>query len=200
MLAEIPTIVAGAGWGVSATAVAAVYRRRAYTDSTTGLGNRAALYRTARRVRRRHGPIGLLMVDLDRFKSINDTHGHRYGNAVLTAVGLRLSCVAKPDERAFRLHGDEFVLWLGDLKSSRHAAVRAEQVSAALAKRVHVEGHPVTAFGSVGVATAPAGTSLSELLGRADEHMYRVKAAHHLSTVPTTPSRTRDHHPGGDTA
>lgn len=198
MLAELPTILVGVGWGASATTTAAIYRRRTYTDGTTGLGNRAALYRTTRKARR--GPVGLLMVDLDRFKSINDTHGHRYGNAVLKAVGARLSCIAKPGEHAFRLHGDEFVLWLGTLVSSRTAAVRADQVSTALAEPIYVDGRPVKALGSVGHATGPARTPTSELLGRADEHMYRVKASHRLSTFPTTPSRTRDHRPGGDTA
>lgn len=191
MFAEIAATVATLGW-VSTASVAAAYRRRVHTDPLTGLGNRAALCRRAHRAGRHRGLVGVLMVDLDQFKAINDTHGHDFGNKVLAAVGVRLADTATPDELAVRLHGDEFVLWLGRISNPTHAERRAAQLAEALAVPLWIDGHRITALGSVGLAVTPATTPLAELLGQADTHMYEVKANRRLTVLPTSPRRPRD--------
>ncbi|RCW46842.1 diguanylate cyclase (GGDEF)-like protein [Halopolyspora algeriensis] len=202
MFAELSTLLGTAGWAIIATTAACLYRRRLHTDPLTGLGNRQALHRTARRERFTRSLVGLLMVDLDQFKAINDTHGHDFGNKVLAAVATQLATATKPGELAVRLHGDEFALWLGPIPTTTAAEQRAESVAAALAEPIRVDGHRLTVLGSVGLATAPASTPLAELLGHADAHMYQVKATHRLTVLPTGQAqRTRDQHtPGGEAA
>jgi diguanylate cyclase (GGDEF)-like protein len=191
MFAELAITTTTAGWATAATTAAVVLDRRLHTDELTGIGNRRALARRARRHRR--GLVGLLMVDLDQFKAINDTHGHDFGNKVLTAVAARLADTTKPGELAVRLHGDEFALHLGRITSPAQAEERARQLSEALAMPLWIDGHRLTAFGSVGLAIGPAGTPLGELLGDADQHMYAVKANRRLTVLPTgRPRRVRD--------
>lgn len=173
---EIAFTVAMAGWG--ATAIAAYrYRRQLHTDPLTGIGNRAALYRRARRHRMlagHRGVVGLLMVDLDHFKALNDTYGHDVGNRVLVAVAARLAETAHHGELAVRLHGDEFAVWLGRTTRER-SEIRASDIAEALTAPVWVDGHPVTATGSVGLALAPSWTTVADLLGQADARMYATK-------------------------
>ncbi|RKT84858.1 diguanylate cyclase (GGDEF) domain-containing protein [Saccharopolyspora antimicrobica] len=183
MFAEIALTVTTAGWATT-TAAAVMLDRRLHTDALTGLANRTALYRRARRTRR--GLVGLLLIDLDQFKAINDTHGHDFGNKVLAAVGTRLDDATEGRELAVRLHGDEFALWLGRVSSPAHAEERAQQITAALSVPLWIDGHRLTALGSVGVAVAPARSPLGELLGDADRHMYAVKANRRLTTLPTS--------------
>lgn len=193
MFAEIALIATTAT--TAATALhAARLSRRLHTDELTGLGNRAALARAARRGR---GTVGLLLADLDGFKAINDTYGHDFGNRVLAAVAARLADAAQPGELAARLHGDEFALWLGPVADPARAELRREQVAAALAAPLWVDGHRLTAAGSVGLALAPARAPLAALLAAADAHMYQVKAARRagLAVLPTAPRRTRDQQP-----
>lgn len=202
MFAEISMLLGTAGWASAATAAAWRYRRQLHTDPLTGLGNRQALHRLARRERLTRSLVGLCMVDLDQFKAINDTHGHDFGNKVLAAVGTQLATVTEPGEHAVRLHGDEFAIWLGPTPTSAAAEQRAEAISAALTEPIWVAGHRLTALGSVGLAIAPAHTPLTDLLGQADAHMYEVKANRRLTVLPTQSDRTRDNvrFPGGEAA
>lgn len=199
MFAELTSLATTAGW-MTSTALATRYARALNTDPLTGLGNRAALYRRARRARR--GLVGLLLVDLDHFKAINDTHGHDFGNAVLANVGTQLAEAGGKRELPVRLHGDEFAVWLGRLDGSAAAERRAEDIAAALAEPFWVDGHRINALGSVGLAVAPASTPTTELLGQADAHMYAVKNNRRLSVLnPGRNRRTRDTNtPGGETA
>ncbi|MDR7300401.1 GGDEF domain-containing protein [Haloactinomyces albus] len=197
MFAEITLAVGTTGWASIATTAAMLYRRRLHTDTLTGLGNRTALHRTARRERFTCGLVGLLMVDLDQFKAINDTHGHPFGNKVLAAVAAQLDDATHPGERAVRLHGDEFAVWLGPVSGSTAAEHRADQLAEALAEPIWVDGQRLTALGSVGLAVAPAATDLAELLGHADAHMYEIKANRRLTVLPTGQAqRNRDTHGG----
>lgn len=178
------------GW--TATAAAALrLLRELRTDPMTGLGNRAALARLHRRHRNSTRTVGLLLADLDRFKAINDTHGHDHGNRVLAAVGARLAAAVRPAECAIRLHGDEFAVWLGPTTPDR-AHQRAVEISAALAGPVLIEDQAVTVTGSVGAATAAADHPLADLLAAADTAMYATKNARRMQVLPTAPSRTRD--------
>ncbi len=202
MFAEISILLGTTGWASAATAAAWRYRRQLHTDPLTGLGNRQALHRVARRERFTRSLVGLCMVDLDQFKAINDTHGHDFGNKVLAAVGTQLATVLEPGEHAVRLHGDEFAIWLGPTPTSAAAEQRAEAITTALAEPIWVDGHRLTALGSVGLAIAPARTPLTDLLGQADAHMYEVKANRRLTVLPTHSDRTRDNvrFPGGEAA
>ena len=175
MLTDLALTVGTTSWASLATTAAALYRRRLHTDPLTGLGNRAALYARARRARR--GLVGLVMVDLDAFKAINDTHGHDFGNKVLDTVASRLAEATGPGEVPVRLHGDEFAVWLGHQPHPGAAEQRADEIAAALAEPHWIDGHRLSVLGSVGLALGPSSLSTSELLGQADEHMYQVKSS-----------------------
>ncbi|GAA3364019.1 diguanylate cyclase domain-containing protein [Saccharopolyspora gregorii] len=202
MFAELALPLATAGWATAATAAAAFLGHRLHTDELTGIGNRAALRRHARRFRR-SGLVGALLIDLDHFKAINDTHGHDFGNDVLAAVAARLAEHSAPGERAVRLHGDEFAVHLGRVTSRAAARRRADDIARALAEPLEVRGSRLTALGSVGFAIAEAGAPLSDLLGAADRRMYRAKAKR-TRRIPalTAPRsrRVRDLPPGPDHA
>ena len=200
MLTDLALTVGTASWASLATAAAGFYRRRLHSDPLTGLGNRAALYARARRARR--GLVGLVMIDLDAFKAINDTHGHDFGNKVLATVASRLAEAARPGELPVRLHGDEFAVWLGHQPHPGAAERRADEIAAALAEPHWIDGHRLHVLGSVGLALGPGSLSTSDLLGQADEHMYQVKAAHRVTVLnPGHRRRSRDNHtPGGEAA
>ncbi|WP_338602629.1 diguanylate cyclase domain-containing protein [Saccharopolyspora sp. SCSIO 74807] len=187
MFAEITVALATAGWAAITTATTLTLHRRLHTDELTGLGNRAALRRHARRTGRSE-LVGVLLIDLDQFKAINDTHGHNYGNHVLAAVGARLAAATEPGERAVRLHGDEFAVHLGRIPNRAHARQRAAEIAAALIEPLDVDGRSITALGSVGHAVAEAGTPLGDLLGAADRRMYRTKRAKQARRVPALPT------------
>jgi diguanylate cyclase (GGDEF)-like protein len=178
----------------SAAGYAALLHHRLHTDATTGLANRAALRRLARHAARtRHGSVGLLLLDLDRFKQVNDTHGHATGTAVLVELAARLAETAEPGEVAIRLHGDEFALWLGPLPvgaaAARIAEQRAAEVATALAAPVHVDGQVLTITASIGAHTAPAHrVSLTGLLAGADTAMYAAKRAGRLVRLRPVPA------------
>ena len=194
MLTEIALTVGTASWAGIATTAAGLYRRRLHTDPLTGLGNRTALYARTRRARR--GLVGLVMIDLDAFKAINDTHGHDFGNKVLATVASHLAEATRPGELPVRLHGDEFAVWLGRQPHPGAAEQRADEIATALAEPHWVDGHRMCVLGSVGIALAPASTSTSDLLGQADEHMYQVKATHRVTVLnPGGATRTRESTP-----
>jgi diguanylate cyclase (GGDEF)-like protein len=118
---------------------------------------------------RRHAAVAVLMLDVDRFKSVNDTRGHPAGDAVLAAVARALRLSLRADDLAGRFGGDEFVALLTDV-TAREAQAIAERVVA----RVRVDC-AVTV--SVGVACAPPAQSLDVLVQGADVALYRAKAA-----------------------
>ncbi|GAA2787848.1 GGDEF domain-containing protein [Saccharopolyspora taberi] len=167
---------ATAAWAAVATTTATVYHRRLHTDPLTRISNHAALHRRARPRIRRSGIVGLLVADLDRFKSINDTYGHPFGDRVLAAVAARLRDLARPGELPARLHGDEFALWLGHLDDAEQAERRADDLFRALSAPLSIGDHRIAAGGSVGHAVAPTGTPLDELISQADAHLYLAKA------------------------
>lgn len=176
----------------------------AHTDSLTGLANRDTLPLLVRRATRgrRAGAVGLVMLDVDRFKSINDTHGHDTGNHVLAVLAGRLSEHARPGECAIRLHGDEFALWLGAIPTGpagrRLAEGRADTVRAVLADPIDIDGHRLTVTVSTGpIALPAAGLSTAALLAGADHALYAAKRATYQATsrrlpAPGTTARLRD--------
>ncbi len=151
-------------------------------DPLTGLANRARflerLHEALLNADRDNTQCALLLLDLDRFKTINDTLGHHAGDQLLKDVATRLlDCVRETDTVA-RLGGDEFVVILTRLKSLQAAELIAENIILALARPFEVEGHPVNSGASVGIAMYPQdGGEAGELLQKADLAMYRAKSS-----------------------
>ena len=160
--------------------------RRAHLDALTGLANRKALRTEVadqiqmHRERADKGASGqrlaLLLLDLDRFKNINDALGHLVGDRLLVQVGRRLRQLIRPHDVVARLGGDEFVILatrLRDVEEARHLAAR---VVAALLQPVVIDGLPLDVAGSIGVAVYPEhGEDFETLLRHADVAMYDAK-------------------------
>jgi diguanylate cyclase (GGDEF)-like protein len=144
-------------------------RRRAMYDAKTGLLSADAWTQLARRRTRRAWHVAVLMVDVDRFKAVNDRRGHLTGDAVLASVASAMRAGLRAGDLAGRFGGDEFVVLLTDV-TPREAAAIAERAVQRIRTRC-----PVTA--SAGVACAAAGSSLDALTRRADAALYRAKAA-----------------------
>jgi diguanylate cyclase (GGDEF)-like protein/PAS domain S-box-containing protein len=150
----------------------------AVTDSLTGLPNRAVLMdRLADALaaaQRGHGDAGVVFVDLDGFKAVNDNLGHDVGDELLRQVAGRLSAAIRTGDTAARIGGDEFVVLcerIGDLEGVREVA---DRICRYLSGCFLVAGHNLWISASVGV-TLGNGLSPREVLGRADEAMYRAK-------------------------
>ena len=150
-------------------------------DSLTGLPNRARflerLHEALINADRDRTRVALLLLDLDRFKIINDTLGHHTGDQFLKLVSKRLmQCVRETDTVA-RLGGDEFVLILTRLKSLSSAELIAENVIHELSKPFTIDNQEINSGASVGIALYPQdGSDSGELLKKADLAMYRAKA------------------------
>jgi len=156
--------------------------RRAATDALTGLANRAAFIRvleTATAQAGRHGGgFALAFIDLDGFKSINDTRGHAAGDEVLVAVAARIRAVARASDQLCRLGGDEFVILLDGIAAEEQAAHAAARYAAAIEEPIALaDGGMVRVGVSLGLARCPIdGRTASELVQAADARMYASKA------------------------
>jgi diguanylate cyclase (GGDEF)-like protein len=158
-------------------------RELTIVDDHTGLYNARHLHRVLDtevvRSERYGRPFSLVFIDLDRFKQVNDTHGHQAGSGVLREVGEVIRTVLRETDIATRYGGDEFVILLPE--ADRAQAVRvAERLRAAIGGQVFLadRGLAVRVTASLGVATWPLdGRKADELLGRADAAMYNVKGA-----------------------
>jgi diguanylate cyclase (GGDEF)-like protein len=154
-------------------------RRRALHDPLTGLANRTFLTAHVEQqlaaASRGDGTLSLLLLDVDRFKMVNDTFGHTVGDELLIEVARRLRDVTRRADLVARLGGDEFVV------ACRHAgpdetAALAERIVVAFEEPFLVRGRELVLGASVGVATAAEGETAAEtLLGNADVAMYRAK-------------------------
>ena len=151
-------------------------RHQATHDALTGLPNRVLLDERLGAALAA-GPLALLLLDLDRFKEVNDTFGHPRGDELLAEVAARLRGVTREADTVARLGGDEFaVLLLGGAEADARAAARA--IRATLEAPIAVAGQPVQVGASIGVALAPAhGGDGATLLRRADVAMYAAKRA-----------------------
>jgi diguanylate cyclase (GGDEF)-like protein len=147
----------------------------------TGLPNRSAL---AERVsyaqalaRRDSTPFALLNVDLDRFKQINDSLGHSFGDAVLRAIVSRLKMAARKSDTVARLGGDEFVILMDNLTDPESADLVAARLLASMQTPVELLGHSLIVTVSIGIAIYPRDdTDVSRLMAKADAAMYEAKA------------------------
>lgn len=157
-------------------------QRLAHYDLLTGLPNRALardrLDHARERVNRRGGHLAVLFIDLDRFKTLNDSHGHGFGDAVLCAVASRLQARCRQEDTLARLGGDEFLLILEQLPFPELAEQVASNLLALLERPLMIgDGREVFAGASIGIALYPGdGQSSAELIRNADAAMYRAKA------------------------
>ena len=150
-------------------------------DALTGLPNRARflerLHEALINADRDRTRVAVLLLDLDRFKVINDTMGHHTGDQFLKLVSKRLTQCVRETDTVARLGGDEFVLILTRLKSLSSAELIAENVIHELSKTYVVDNHEINSGASVGIAFYPQdGGDAGELLQKADLAMYRAKA------------------------
>ncbi|MFD0482718.1 putative bifunctional diguanylate cyclase/phosphodiesterase [Kineococcus sp. GCM10028916] len=153
-------------------------RRQARTDDLTGLANRREFLDRLRRSAGEGSPFAVLLLDLDRFKEVNDQHGHAAGDELLTATAMRLGAVLPHPALLARLGGDEFAVLLPGADAAE-AVTTAGSMLAAVSRVDVVLGSVVahTVGASVGVATSTGADGLSgeELLRRADGAMYTAK-------------------------
>ena len=150
--------------------------RLALSDSLTGLYNRLALTEHVARYHEANpaAPVGIVFIDLDGFKKINDTHGHGTGDTVLTEAARRLARVVDAPNSAYRLGGDEFVVLARDAAAVTDVVELAEQVRTALTGSYRTTTPPVSLTASVGCTWGPA-DDVDALLRSADADMYRHK-------------------------
>ena len=156
-------------------------KHRAFHDALTGLPNRLLFQdRIAQQVAAatRTGTIaGVLFVDLDDFKVVNDTKGHSVGDELLVAVAARLAALVRESDTAARLGGDEFALLIGGAESIAAVEAAAERIVGAFAEPFALGTGLVTTTVTVGVATTQDSTDTDELLRHADLALYAAKAA-----------------------
>ena len=154
----------------------------AHHDALTGLPNRRLmqdrLNQAILSARRQQHHVGLLFIDLDRFKLVNDTLGHETGDYVLRDISKRLTKVVREGDTVSREGGDEFVIILPDLDKPEVAQIVANKILSELAKPIEVSGHELTVTASIGISHYPSdATDIQHLLKHADSAMYQAKDA-----------------------
>ncbi|UBF24507.1 EAL domain-containing protein [Kovacikia minuta CCNUW1] len=158
----------------------ATIRYQAFHDLLTGLPNRMLfndrLPLALANAERNQVMAAVMFLDLDRFKTINDTLGHAIGDQLLQAVAQRLSACLREGDTISRWGGDEFTLLLPQIHSAGDAAKAAQRIIDALKPAFHLEGHELYISNSIGIALYPNdGTDAQTLLKNADAALYRVK-------------------------
>ena len=155
-------------------------RHSALHDSVTGLPNltlfndrlRNALAQAERHSRR----LAVMFIDLDQFKSVNDTHGHDVGDQVLQRVGQRLEAVVRSGDTIGRRSGDEFLFLMLEAKDASKVAAFAVRIGQSIAEAFEIDGVKLKVKASIGIALYPEdGDSAQELLKNADVAMYAAK-------------------------
>ena len=157
-------------------------RHQAFHDGLTGLANRALFsdrveHALARSIRT-GSIIGVLFVDLDDFKTVNDRFGHQAGDQLLRSIAERIVAVLRPGDTAARLGGDEFAVLLEDLHGQEDARLVAERLIHAIRTPTRLGDVDALVGASIGIALSTAGGELApDLLRNADFAMYRAKGA-----------------------
>ena len=149
-------------------------------DALTGLPNRKLSYEFAERLldgaRRSHSQVAVMFIDMDRFKPINDLHGHEVGDSVLQEVARRLNASVRGEDTAGRLGGDEFLVVLSHIHGATDAAHAAQHLVASLSQPYCVGDLVLHTSPSIGISLFPEdGLDIETLLGHADVAMYHAK-------------------------
>ena len=178
-LSFLEAVVGLLGTALERSRVSEELRHRALHDDLTQLPNRALLVDRLRqalaRTTRRDTRLALLFVDLDRFKRVNDTLGHRCGDQVLVTAAARLLLAVRAGDTVARVGGDEFLLLCEEVVDAEEALAVADRVTVALAEAVTVDEHDVVVTASIGVAIAGPGDEAESVVRDADLAMYRAK-------------------------
>ncbi|MBW8368833.1 MAG: diguanylate cyclase [Arenimonas sp.] len=150
-------------------------------DALTGLANRRyfdeRLSAAIARCRRQEAPLSVLYLDIDKFKPINDAHGHEAGDQVLRQFAQRLKACVREGDLAARIGGDEFALLVEGVEGPADAESVAAKVIATMAQPVDLGGTSLTVTTSIGVAFSRRSLSADRLVVTADEALYAAKAA-----------------------
>jgi len=175
MLSELATLAIGHRWLTDSLA------HQAHHDALTNLPNRLLfrerLEHAIVQARRDDAHVGVLFLDLDGFKLINDTLGHRQGDQVLIEVTRRIKALLRQNDTLARMGGDEFLIVLPSLKTPRHAARVAQKCLEALRDPMHLDGHEIYVSSSIGISVFPEdGQDTEQLQRQADLAMYQAKA------------------------
>jgi diguanylate cyclase (GGDEF)-like protein/PAS domain S-box-containing protein len=153
---------------------------QAFHDSLTGLRNRPRIMELLdtdlRAAGRNRGQVGVLFIDLDNFKVVNDSLGHVAGDEVLTIIAGRVSAAVRPGDRVGRFGGDEFVVVTPGIEEHREMEAIASRISAAIATELNVQGHRIVPTASVGIAISGPGSTSTSLMRDADSALFRAKA------------------------
>jgi diguanylate cyclase (GGDEF)-like protein len=160
----------------------AVAHRVAYHDSLTGLPNRLLLLdrleQALAQATRQHKKVGVLLVDLDDFKKVNDELGHHAGDAILRGVAARLLSSIRVCDTACRYGGDEFVILLPEIESAGQLDRVKQKIREDLCRPHHFGKRSIVVGGSIGSALfREDADSCADLIGIADAAMYRAKRA-----------------------
>ena len=151
------------------------------TDDTSGLFNVRHLYEVLgqelERSSRLGQPLSLAFLDLDRFKQVNDAHGHLVGSELLARTGQRLKELCHKNDRCFRYGGDEFVILMPETGAPEAQRLASAMLRSLMESRFHMKnGLQLSVSASVGLATSPAdGVTVHTIIGAADSRMYEVK-------------------------
>jgi diguanylate cyclase (GGDEF)-like protein len=158
-------------------------KQHAFFDPLTGLANRLLLvdrFQLAmQHAKRSRMQFAVLMIDLNKFKAINDTYGHAAGDTVLVTVAQRLISVVRASDTVARLGGDEFVLIIESISEREQIASLGQKLIDLLADEITLDtGHVVSVGGSIGIAWYPKdGENLKDILDVADQAMYFCKTS-----------------------
>ena len=155
--------------------------RLAHYDQLTGLPNRTLLRErmehALRRAVRNHAGVATMILDMDRFKEVNDTLGHEIGDKLLIEASKRIRASVRDQDTVARLGGDEFAVILEGVSEAREVLPVIERIIEALSGPTTVDGHEIKSSTSIGIAMYPEnGADLSELLRAADLAMYQAKS------------------------
>ena len=152
---------------------------QAFHDSLTGLANRALfserITHALERGIRRTNLIAVLFIDLDDFKTVNDSLGHAAGDELLVTVAERIRSSIRPEDTCARLGGDEFAVMIEGITHPDGAVTVARRIIGAMAEPLAIAGSDVAVQGSIGIALGRRGQTASEIMRSADLAMYRAK-------------------------
>jgi len=163
-------------------------RHFAYHDELTGLPNRSLLLdrlsRAIAQAARQRKQVGLLLLDLDGFKAVNDRFGHASGDQLLRQVAQRLLTLVRKADTISRYGGDEFVVLLPEVDAPASVSEVTHKIHSRLKERFEIDGHSVVVTACIGTATYPCdGARAEDLLERADIAMYIAKSRAHSAAA-----------------
>lgn len=157
--------------------------RAAHYDGLTGLANRRLILDTLKNAianaKRTNNMLGVLFIDVDDFKKINDVYGHNVGDKVLVEMAARFSEAIRESDYVGRLAGDEFLIVLQNINSREDADAVAEKVRKLVAEPCHIDNLLINTSASIGVSLYPEDSiDIDELMSKSDKAMYEEKAQH----------------------